>query len=143
MTYYAKYKDKSLRDFVDRVFDTKPELNEVLKIVQKNTSVTISKEDLLMYLGYVFVRYGDESAREETTVDTIYTLIKYCSYALEGENIKFCSNMKQIFREKDIIDLYDDMTEEQKIAMKVAKQANKSVQNNPQERASSSTNERY
>ena len=60
--FFAKKNDNSIEDIIERIFQITPELNEVLNKTKTITGKSITKSELLIYLGYIFVREEDKKS---------------------------------------------------------------------------------
>lgn len=105
--FFAKKNDSSFEDIVERIFQLKPELNEILDKVKNVTEKNINKSDLLMYLGYIFVKEDNKNLKNKND-NTQSSLIKFCSIALNENCQRFCDRMKKIYGSNSINDIYND-----------------------------------
>lgn len=132
--FYAKKNDSSVEDIIERIFKLYPELEEILVRVKTSADENISKSDLLMYLGYVFVKEGNK--RNE---DTNTSLLKYCSIAVNENVQRFCDLKSRVYGSSSIRDIYNEegITEKKQTNMiqlvNIAKLAFKEVKHKKQE----------
>ena len=116
--FFAKKDDNSIEDIIERIFQLKPEFNEVLNKIKTITGKSITKSDLLMYLGYIFVREDDKSLQKKN-VNNQSSLIKFCSIALNENGQRFCDRMKKIYGNQSMNDIYnaEEITEKKRVSM--------------------------
>ena len=101
--FYAKKNDSSIEDIIERIFQLNSELEEVLERVKASADENISKSDLLMYLGYIFVKEGNKKNQ-----DTDTSLIKYCSIAVNENVQRFCDLKSRVYGSSSINDIYNE-----------------------------------
>ena len=101
--FYAKRNDSSNEDIVERIFQHTPELEEIWERVKTSADQNISKSDLLMYLGYIFVKEGNKKNQDTNT-----SLIKYCSIAVNENVQRFCDLKSRVYGSSSINDIYNE-----------------------------------
>ena len=116
--FFAKKNDNSIEDIIERIFQLKPELNEVLNKTKTITGKSITKSELLMYLGYIFVREEDKKIQKKNGNDQS-SLIKFCSIALNEIGQRFCDRMKKIYGNQSMNDIYnaEGITEKKRVSI--------------------------
>ena len=90
--FFAKRKDDSKGDIIERIFQSKPELNEILDRVRNSSGKKITKENLLMYLGYVFYKEGYVPTKISEKISPY--ILEFCSEALDESALRFCNNIR-------------------------------------------------
>ena len=116
-TFYARINDESRKDIIERIFQNKRDLginlDEVIKEFKKRTNINITKEQLLMYLGYIYVREGNESLRVRPE-HMIPTHIEFCSKALNENGTEYCKLVNIRFGKDALIDIYETNNSDKK-----------------------------
>ena len=82
------------------------------------TGKSITKSELLIYLGYIFVREEDKKIQKKNGNDQS-SLIKFCSIALNEIGQRFCDRMKKIYGNQSMNDIYnaEEITEKKRVSM--------------------------
>ena len=85
---------------------------------KKNDGKSITKSELLIYLGYIFVREEDKKLQKKNG-NNQPSIIKFCSIALNENGQRFCDRMKKIYGNQSMNDIYnaEEITEKKRVSM--------------------------